>query len=242
MRGGREVSRLEGFSDAVFGFALTLLVVSLEVPRTFEALEEAIRGLPPFAICFALFLQIWLEHHTFFRRYALEDGRTILLNSILLFVVLSYVYPLKFLFTLLGWAFLGHVPAALNDARIITNEQVPLLMYVYAAGFAAVALVFLLLYANALRQAEALELTPLERHDTVSSMLGQLVLVGVGLASGLVVALFGSPAWGGLTYFVIGPAMWLLHARRATGRSRLSARLGAGAATPAPAPTAAGAG
>ena len=33
----RDVSRLEGFSDAVFGFALTLLVVSLEVPETMDA-------------------------------------------------------------------------------------------------------------------------------------------------------------------------------------------------------------
>ncbi len=29
-----EISRIEGLSDAVFAFAVTLLVVSLEVPRT----------------------------------------------------------------------------------------------------------------------------------------------------------------------------------------------------------------
>ncbi|NIV14887.1 MAG: DUF1211 domain-containing protein [Aliifodinibius sp.] len=33
-RGG-DVSRMEGFSDAVFAFALTLLVVSLQVPNSF---------------------------------------------------------------------------------------------------------------------------------------------------------------------------------------------------------------
>jgi hypothetical protein len=36
-RRNREISRLEAFSDAVFGFALTLLVVSVEVPHDYEA-------------------------------------------------------------------------------------------------------------------------------------------------------------------------------------------------------------
>ena len=40
----REVSRVEGFSDAVFGFALTLLVVSLEVKEDIEGLKAKLSG------------------------------------------------------------------------------------------------------------------------------------------------------------------------------------------------------
>ena len=37
LRGG-EVKRIETFSDAVFAFAVTLSIVSLEVPKSFEEL------------------------------------------------------------------------------------------------------------------------------------------------------------------------------------------------------------
>jgi uncharacterized membrane protein len=57
-RGG-DVHRIEGFTDAVFAFALTLLVVSLEVPKTFNDLLIAIKGFAAFAICFALLALVW---------------------------------------------------------------------------------------------------------------------------------------------------------------------------------------
>jgi uncharacterized membrane protein len=97
---GLEGTRVEAFSDVVFGFALTLIVVSLEVPTTFEELMETMRGFPAFAICFAILTWVWHVHHTFFRRYGLTDEITIALNTILLFVVLFYTYPLKFMFSL----------------------------------------------------------------------------------------------------------------------------------------------
>ena len=86
-RGG-EITRLEALSDATFAIAITLLVVSLEVPSTFEELASSMRGFGAFAICFSYLVWIWFQHTRFFRRYHLQDAFTVALNSLLLFVVL----------------------------------------------------------------------------------------------------------------------------------------------------------
>jgi uncharacterized membrane protein len=112
-----EVTRLEGFSDAVFGFALTLLVVSLEVRNSMEELHAQILGFIPFAAMFAMACRIWYEHNTFVRRYGMQDQVTVLLSCVLLFVVLFYVYPLKFLTRALLGPFFGLPGARLTEGR-----------------------------------------------------------------------------------------------------------------------------
>lgn len=103
-RGG-DVSRLEGLTDAVFALAMTLLVVSLEVPKSFAQLAEAFYQAPVFLACFAILFYCWHAHFQFHRRYGMEDPLTLFYNAILLFLVALYVYPLKFLFTFLWNAF-----------------------------------------------------------------------------------------------------------------------------------------
>lgn len=209
---GREVSRIEGFSDAVLAFAITLLVVSLEVPKTFDELLEAMRGFLAFAVCFALLIQVWGWHYRFFRRYGLQDRVVIALNAALLFVVLFYVYPLKFLFTLLIDQLLGRettVASPGGPIERIREEQAPTLMVIYGAGFLAVNLVFALLYAHAWRRRGALELDESEALGTRESIERHLLFAGVAAISIAIAVIGGPDATGlaGFSYFLIAPAM-----------------------------------
>jgi hypothetical protein len=201
-----DVTRIEAFSDAVFGFAITLLVVSLEVPDSFDELLQVMKSLPVFAVTFAILLMMWQEHHNLFKRFPCADGVSIWLNGALLFVVVSYIYPLKFLFS--GIVGPGGMRFG-QSSTFMRLDQAKMLMVIYGAGFAAIFLLFATMYWRAGRRAS----DPTDRHDATVLVGHSFVYIGVAaLSMGL--AVFGGrygSAYSGVAYGLIGPFQGLYH-------------------------------
>jgi uncharacterized membrane protein len=205
---GREISRLEALSDGVFAFAATLLVVSLEVPDTFQDLVRDLSGFGAFAISFAALMLIWAVHNGFFRRYGLTDAVTTFLNCTLLLVVLFYVYPLKFVTRGVVQIVFG---IETGSSLIITPEELGRLFALYGAGFIAIFLCFALMYRHAWRIRDRLGLTPLESHEAAMWFRHYLILAGMGVVSVLMAfagvgLAIGAPGW---IYVLIGPLAWI---------------------------------
>lgn len=198
---GTSMSRIDGFSDVVFGFALTLLVVSLEVPRTYDEFHAALRGFFPFAVCFFFLILVWLAHFRFFRRYGLHDLTTIWINCALLFSVLFYVYPLKFLFSVVTGNHIG--------PGVFTNPYQPReMMTVYGVGFAAIYFCLSGLYLNAWRQRHMLKLNPVETAMTISDFVDKLGDGIIGLFCALMAQLLPPDHAGDAGWFFFLIAIW----------------------------------
>ncbi len=218
---GLGFSRVDAFSDVVFGFALTLLVVSLEVPKTYAELHQLLRGFFPFAISFLFLMMIWHAHYKFFRRFHLHDFATIVINGALLFVVLFYVYPLKFLFTFLVSGVLGQW-----NGFFETYQQLSELMILFGLGFASIYILIGALYFNAYRQRAHLDLTPVETILARSYIVESLGVAAVGLLSCLVAFLLPPQIVGyaGLVYWLIAffRRFYTRSIRRSVARARLA--------------------
>jgi uncharacterized membrane protein len=218
-----EISRLEAFSDAVFAFALTLLVVSLDVPTSYAELMKLMAGFVPFAASFSLLTWIWYEHNLFFRKYGLQDAWTATLNAALLFVVLFYVYPLKFLFTA---AFSFFIPVLDINLRV-TPSELTRIFAIYGMGFVVLFSMFALLYLQAYRKRDVLKLGPLAVLDVRESGGAHLVSAAVGLVATAIalVAPQRLAVLSGFTYFLMGPAHWAYGVRAGRRRKALEMRL-----------------
>lgn len=216
-----EPARIETFSDAVFAFSLTLVIVSLEVPKSFNELYETMKGTISFAVCFVILFMIWNQQNLFFRRYGMKDTFTTFLNACLLFMVLIYAYPLKFLFFLI---FSSHTYVVNGQEHpMITSDQEPTLMFIYGAGFTIIYFLFFLMYRHAAKNAKALELSPKELFITITNKWANLFMLSIGLIAIAIAYLLPPHMAGvsGFTYIVIPMVITLWYSYRGRKERKL---------------------
>jgi len=87
---GRQLERVGAFSDGVFAIAITLLVLTIEVP-TGNDLSNGLRNLDDdllaYFIGFAVMGKFWFEHHKLFSAIVRTDTRLIVVNLLLLSLI-----------------------------------------------------------------------------------------------------------------------------------------------------------
>ena len=213
---GDSVTRIENLSDIVFALALSLLAVASAPPATFSQLIDIFRGGFAFAFAFSILLLIWNNHYLFFRRYGLSDQFTVFLNSLLLFVVLLFVYPLRFLadfvFTLIPAFFTGFERVSMMVSGI---DDGAMLLIIYSFGYASVFLIIAALYGHAASKAEELALDKDELRMTRHSRASAMVQAAVALFVAALAAFTPIGPWAGPLYFLIGAGEYFVQRRYA---------------------------
>jgi uncharacterized membrane protein len=101
----RGLSRFEGFSDAVFAIALTLLIVEIKVPGSpqgpqsysdlAKAMAEQWREHLALLLCYFVIGAYWLQHHYSGRIYTKTDHWFGALNLLFLLAIVVIPYPIR---------------------------------------------------------------------------------------------------------------------------------------------------
>ena len=99
-RGPRVLSknRMEGFSDGVFGFAMTLLVADLAIHPPGTPLQQVLHAWPAYLAYLTSFLTIggaWLLHTALTEQLARIDQLFLRLNLLVLFAVVFLPFPTR---------------------------------------------------------------------------------------------------------------------------------------------------
>jgi len=184
--------RLEAFSDAVFAFAATLIVVSFEVPKEFEALKDTMSGFGSFGISFLALVLIWKVHYDYYRKISIIDNVIIFINMLLLFVFLFYVYPMKFL-----------ANSLIQKSSLTSPNDFATLFSIYSFGFAFLFLLVSLLYRYSSTKENQLLLMFWANHYTIFVIVAIFSIVLAQLKVGLNI---GLPVQ---VYILLGPLCYL---------------------------------
>lgn len=202
---GKEIARVEALSDAVCAFSVSLLVASLEVPQTFEELLTIAKGALPFFATVALLFLFWYQQNLFFRRYGINDFIIILLNLCYLAIILFYVYPLKFLFSLLlsSWTGIQLFPKAAEKGLVVlAGNDFPMLIILFSTGYCLTWCLIFGMHQRVLSLAKAVGFNRYELLFTQKERRGALWNALIGL-SAIIFAGMHIPGMAGACYLVI---------------------------------------
>ena len=215
---GMNMTRTETFTDAAFAFALTLLVVSIDsIPSTYEELLFAVQGVPPFGLSCALLFLFWHGHWNWSRRYGLEDFASMVLSFFLVFVMLCYIYPMKYVTSIfVVWITDRRLEVG---ADISSMDELYGIFTIYSIGFVALCIAVLLLYLHAWLRRNELQLNTVERHLTRSEIGSWMILSGVGVLA-ILMGLFAPhhpltvPGWAYMLLPVVMPVWGVVRGRQ----------------------------
>ena len=108
----KQTSRLEAFSDGIFGVAITLLAIEIGIKEyaganNINLWEKILERWPEYFSyfnSFATVLLIWMGHNKIFKQLRAANHWIILMNGLVLLVVVLFPFPTKTVGTFIGTA------------------------------------------------------------------------------------------------------------------------------------------
>lgn len=175
---GKENTRLNSLTDAVFSIALALLIFNITDADSFKDLMAFAKSFPALLVSIIFLYLVWKEHVSFTELYHIKGFVLQLLNVIFIALVIFYVYPLRFLTRLLTSMLFN-----LNIELVIESSEVPQLMIFYGAVAFSIYFIMFLFYLTIIKQKQQHGFTEYELLHTKSHGMRVLIMSAIPLLS-----------------------------------------------------------
>jgi uncharacterized membrane protein len=175
-----DLGRVQAFSDGVFAFAATLLVLGIRIPNLADAdapagLQQLLIGQWPSYVAFALSFAnvgiVWANHHLMFSHFVHADRTVVSLNLLILMLV----------------AFLP-VPTAVLGAWFVSDRDRLTAVLFYGGVLFVFGLLHNVIWWYAIHRGDVIreDLTPSERRNLTLTWAAGPLLYGLCLALALI--------------------------------------------------------
>ena len=134
----KETVRMEGFSDAIFAIAITLLVLDLHIPdketlTSTAAIISYLKGQWPsylaISISFFSIYIMWVNHHKLFKQIYIRNTGITFANGLILFLVTAVSYPTGLIARFFDTPSANLVVAIYTGLFVLINVSFNLLWY-----------------------------------------------------------------------------------------------------------------